>query len=170
MSTGTLPSVHAPQPWLAIVVVSLSVAALISGPYIAGGLSGIDRTGPAGPPEITTCRIVEVIDGDTVGMDCAGMPFRARLTGFDTPELFSPGCPAERAAALRAKQHLSALVSGGAPLGVTRHGQDRYGRTLVTLTVGGKPVASKMIAAGLARPYDGGRRGGWCAEMTEAAT
>ncbi|WP_290897841.1 thermonuclease family protein [Hoeflea sp.] len=39
---------------------------------------------------------------------------------------------------------------------------DRYGRTLACVYADGRDVAKALIAAGLARPYDGGRREGWC--------
>lgn len=43
-----------------------------------------------------------------------------------------------------------------------RLGTDRYGRVLAELHLGGQPVKVTMIAHGVARPYDGGRREGWC--------
>ncbi len=110
-----------------------------------------------------SCRVVSVIDGDTVTLWCPGRaPERARLVGFDTPELFSPGCAWEAQQALRAKWQLRMLVWTAGDLRVVRHGQDRYDRALVALLLDGTPVARTMIEAGLARPYEGGRRAGWC--------
>ena len=109
------------------------------------------------------CRVLSVTDGDTVRLRCASGPDGpARLTGFDTPELFSPGCAAEYAAALRAKWHLRRLIWEAETLTLRREGQDRYGRQLVALTLDGRPVARTMIEAGHARPYAGGARHGWC--------
>jgi hypothetical protein len=63
-------------------------------PQVADAISGW-RTAPT-----EGCRVVSVIDGDTVSMWCPGTGAeRARLTGFDAPELFSPQCPAEAAKA-----------------------------------------------------------------------
>lgn len=39
---------------------------------------------------------------------------------------------------------------------------DKYRRSLATLTVNGEDVAAMMIGEGLARPYHGERREGWC--------
>lgn len=39
---------------------------------------------------------------------------------------------------------------------------DRYGRLLAALALDGQDVADTLIAARLARPYDGGTRQGWC--------
>ena len=141
------------------VMLALSLAGLGALPRVAEALSGasVALGGQTG------CRIVEVVDGDTVTMACAGRSAeRARLTGFDTPELFSPKCPAERASAMRAKRHLGEAVGRSDRLGVVRQGRDRYGRVLVAMSVDGRPVAREMIDAGLARIYHGGRRGGWC--------
>src|SRR5690606_6080818 len=39
------------------------------------------------------CAVTLVVDGDTVRLLCPAEGFvTARLTGFDTPEVFSPGC------------------------------------------------------------------------------
>jgi endonuclease YncB( thermonuclease family) len=41
---------------------------------------------------------------------------------------------------------------------------DRYGRTLASVTVNGRDVGEILIGEGLARPYQGGRRGSWCGQ------
>lgn len=124
--------------------------------------------GEAGLPERggghaeSGCRVARVIDGDTMDMDCGQGVERVRLVGFDTPEKFSPRCREEYVRALEAERHLAALVREG-DVRAKRRGVDRYGRTLARVQVGKKDVAAEMIAAGLARPYSGGLRRGWCA-------
>lgn len=111
-----------------------------------------------------SCRVWQVIDGDTVRMWCAGRgSTTARLTGLDAPELFSPSCPAELLAATRAKWALRLAIWTAGEVVLVREGTDRYGRTLVAAFLDGEPLARRMIAAGHARPYSGGRREGWCA-------
>jgi endonuclease YncB( thermonuclease family) len=39
---------------------------------------------------------------------------------------------------------------------------DRYRRSLAHLTVNGKDVGEILISEGLARPYNGKHRDGWC--------
>ena len=64
-------------------------------------------------PAHADCRVLQVVDGDTLDLHCPGQGFvRARLTGFDTPELFSPGCASEAAAALAAQFHLRRTLWG----------------------------------------------------------
>jgi micrococcal nuclease len=109
------------------------------------------------------CRVSRVIDGDTVDLGCPSTgPVRARIVGYDSPELFSPGCAAERAAAERAKQVLSAWVWHATSTEVALLGHDRYGRMLVDMRLSGQRVARGMVESGLGRRYFGKARGGWC--------
>ena len=97
-----------------------------------------------------------VVDGDTIRVD--GAP--VRVMGLDAPEL-KGRCPAEIAAARRAKQRMAELIAGGVTL--RPHGRDRYRRLLAVVTDSrGRDVAAVMIHEGLARPYRGERRLSWC--------
>lgn len=109
------------------------------------------------------CRILRVIDGDTVSLMCPeeGMQ-SARLVGFDTPEKYSPKCLAEFLAAERATWGLRTLIQKADRLSLTREGQDQYGRALVRLVLDGQDVAGRMVRAGHARVYGNGPRGSWC--------
>ncbi len=110
-----------------------------------------------------TCRIIRVVDGDTVSLMCPedGM-HSARLLGFDTPEKYPPRCAAELVAAERATWALRTLIQKADRLSLTHDGTDQYGRALVRLTVDGQDVADLMTRAGHARRYSGGPRGSWC--------
>ncbi len=100
-------------------------------------------------------------------MACGGgAPFRARLTGYDTPESFEPGCRAEANAARAATARLRALVREADTVGTRFSGTDRYGRQLVHLSLDGRDVGAILIAEGLAVPYSGGRRINWCARLS----
>jgi endonuclease YncB( thermonuclease family) len=108
--------------------------------------------------------VVAVIDGDTVSLWCPGRaPFRARLAGYDSPEVFSPGCLSELWRGKQATWALRAMLWQSGPLIVTHRGTDRYGRALVDLTAGTTRIGPAMIAAGHGRRYGGERRGSWCA-------
>ncbi len=109
------------------------------------------------------CRVLSVTDGDTLRLHCPARGIeRARLTGFDTPEIFSPGCPGELLRGLRATWALRVMLWRAERISLVRQGEDRYGRALVFAAVDDVPVARRMIAAGHARAYGGGRRDGWC--------
>ncbi|MFN3643422.1 MAG: thermonuclease family protein [Gemmobacter sp.] len=110
------------------------------------------------------CRILSVIDGDTVTLWCAGTgTARARLAGFGAPEVFSPRCTAEWQAGMAATWALRRMLWSAGETRVLREGTDRYGRILAAVSIDGAPLARRMIAAGHARPYAGGPRQGWCA-------
>lgn len=149
-----------PRFYLNAVIVAASLGLVVL-PGAADAVLAVTRPALDGGG---SCRIYRVVDGDTVRMWCQGRgEVSARLTGFDTPELFSPGCASELAAAVKAKWALRLAIWQADEVMLVRQGTDRYGRALVAAFVDGQPLASKMIVDGHARPYSGGARGGWCA-------
>ncbi len=109
--------------------------------------------------------IASVHDGDTI-RTCEGE--RIRLVGIDAPELKgSARCTAasqRRLASsrnpawcdyqlgLRSRDALSAFLGTGKAT-IARRGQDKYGRTLATLSVNGYDAGHYLISQGLARPW-----------------
>jgi len=124
----------------------MAVMALISVNYVAAG----EYLGPTQ---------IRVIDGDSI--EVAGQ--NIRLVGYDTPETYRPKCDYERAHGTAAAQRLSDLIASGQPIElVILPGKDKYRRGLGRLFVGQQDVAEILISEQLARPYDGGKRTGWC--------
>ncbi len=141
-------------------IIFVSILGLLVLPLGADAINAIARpvVGARGD-----CRVLSVVDGDTVSLWCSGRaPERARLTGFDAPELFSPQCVSEFIAAQQATWALRAMIFRAQNLSVTRAGTDRYDRALISITLDGQAVSRKMITAGHARSYQGGHRAGWC--------
>lgn len=101
-----------------------------------------------------------VVDGDTVRIGGETI----RLAGLDTPELAGE-CEAERIAARAARDALIAWANAGA-FTVSGGERDKYGRPLRAFTRGApgfrSDAAEALVAKGVARPYDGGGREGWC--------
>jgi endonuclease YncB( thermonuclease family) len=148
-----------PRFYLRAVIVVASVGLLVL-PLGADAVNALARpvAGPDGH-----CRILSVVDGDTVSLWChAGGLKRARLTGFDAPELYSPGCISELIAAQRATWALRWMIFQADTRRIVPKGRDRYDRALVEIWVDGVPIATRMVADGHARAYAGGKRGGWC--------
>lgn len=111
----------------------------------------------------TGCRVTYVADGDTVHLACPETgKVKARLLGFDTPEVYSPGCSKELAAGHEATAILRQILRSGPITAARFEGHDRYGRDLVRLEVGGQDVGRQMIGSGDAVPYSGGRSPDWC--------
>lgn len=100
-----------------------------------------------------------VVDGDTLYLGGT----KIRVADIDAPETHDYRCPEERELGERAAERLRQLVNSGpvelAPIG---RDEDRYGRKLRVVKVGGTSVGDTLVREGLARPYAGGRRP-WCA-------
>jgi endonuclease YncB( thermonuclease family) len=117
-------------------------------------------------PAVPACAVSRVVDGDTVDLICDGAAFRARLTGFDTPETYDPACAAEAALGRLATGRLRQLVGDAALVEADIGGTDRYGRRLVALKLDGQEVSRRLISENLAVPYSGGRRINWCDRLS----
>lgn len=148
-----------PRFYLKAVIV-LAAGGLVIVPTLADLVNAAMKTADS---DQGTCRIIRVVDGDTVSLICPedGM-VSARLQGLDTPEKYAPGCLAEFLAAERASWHLRALIQRADRLELVHQGTDRYGRALVRLEIDSVDVARLMIRDGYARQYSGGLRGSWC--------
>jgi micrococcal nuclease len=141
-------------------VIPAALTALVVVPLLVDGVLALARPLAS---EAGTCRILRVVDGDTATIWCPATGIeRARLAGFDAPELFSPQCTGELMAAQKAKWALRGLLLRDGDLRLERGDLDRYQRRLVTVSVGPVPLARRMIQGGYGRRYGGGQRGGWC--------
>lgn len=119
---------------------------------------GLFLTPAAGAEPITRDHLA-VVDGDSVKVD--GREWR--LKGYDTAETAKAWCEGERRLGIIATKRLEALIANARALELTGgETTDRYNRPLGTLLVDGVDTGQTMIAEGLARPYNGGRRKGWC--------
>ncbi len=109
------------------------------------------------------CANPRVIDGDTVACDIqlgfalALLNEPVRLLGVDTPELSQQ--PVE---ANKAKDRTRGLVADSpgdvAVLVDPKHSRDKYGRVLGIIMAGETNVNATLLAEGLGKPYDGGKR------------
>lgn len=127
--------------------------------------------GPAASREIVpgplAAEVVEIVDGDTIAVRVHVwlgqlVETRVRLLGVDAPELRGR-CAEERGRAERAREWLRERIGRGEV--VLRDIRfDKYGgRVLAQVeTASGEDLARELLAEGLARPYRGGRRAGWC--------
>jgi micrococcal nuclease len=99
---------------------------------------------PAKPePSAPVWRVVSVRDGDTLrAIDQGKTERKVRLVGIDAPEI-------GQAFGTKARDGLTAIVKGKS-VEVHADSEDRYGRTLARLVVGGQDVNLAMVAEGLA--------------------
>jgi micrococcal nuclease len=103
------------------------------------------------------CR---AIDGDTIACGKTHI----RIVNVDTPELGAGArCPAEADLAERARRFTAEQLAGS-KIEIrpdAKRPRDRYGRTLARVVVDGIDLGEALVAAGLAREWDGKRRP-WC--------
>ena len=117
----------------------------------------------AGPIE---AEVVRVIDGDTITVRARiwigqELTTNVRLSGVNAPEL-SGTCAEERALAEAARRFLADRVEGR-PVTLRKIALDKFGgRVVAEVEDGAGDLAAALLAARLAVPYDGGRRGSWC--------
>ncbi|HEY4125465.1 MAG TPA: thermonuclease family protein [Rhizomicrobium sp.] len=111
-------------------------------------------------------EVTHVVDGDTFEARAAiwlgqSIEVRVRIAGVDAPELHAR-CDEELARAQAARDWLIKRIEGGEVRLSSVH-YDKYGgRVDAVVRDSGGDVGVALIAAGLARPYSGGHRGGWC--------
>jgi endonuclease YncB( thermonuclease family) len=136
----------------------LAVLALAASPAAAGGDA---LPGPV------AAQVVSVLDGDTLLVRARlwldqHLEVRVRLGGIDTPELRGR-CPRERRLAREARAFVEAAVAG-ADVALTDIRYGKFARRVVARVsaAGAADVSEGLLARGLARAYDGGRRPDWC--------
>lgn len=120
-------------------------------------------------PGPISATLTRVIDGDTVEVRARiwlgqVVEVAVRLAGVDAPELRAR-CAQERIQAEAAAAHLQPLE--GSSILLTNVMSDKFGgrvRADVYHTEMGA-LAASLINAGLARPYNGDQRRGWCSEL-----
>jgi endonuclease YncB( thermonuclease family) len=127
----------------------------------------------AGNPDVRhPVEVIRTIDGDTFearvhlspGLD---ITTRVRLRGIDAPEL-KAACPQELQMAEAASSALRDLLGQGEVV-IYNVGPDKYsGRVDADVaTRRTENVSAALLAAGHARSYNGGHRGGWCANASK---
>lgn len=109
--------------------------------------------------ELVAADAIYMVDGDTAKI--GGKSYR--LVGFDTPETYYAKCEYEKALGDMATERArSLIVNAGAVEFTVLPGQDKYNRGLARMSIQGKDLGAILITEGLARPYQGGKRLGWC--------
>lgn len=128
--------------------------------------------GVAGP---VTARVLRVIDGDTIAVRARiwvgqSVETRVRIAGVDTPELRGR-CAREIEMATAARDLVAVIL--GDEVAILRDVRfDKFGgRVLARVeNTAGEDIAMRLIAAGLGRPYDGGKRAPWCDDRGAAGS
>ena len=106
-------------------------------------------------------------DGDTCTFTIPGVhpllgrKIRVRLAGIDAPEMRGK-CASESRRAREAKAFINRALRNARHIRLLNARRGKYFRIVAEIEADGVIVNSLMIQQGLARPYDGGKRRGWC--------
>ncbi|MCZ2721606.1 thermonuclease family protein [Marinomonas sp. 15G1-11] len=117
--------------------------------------------------DIIVSRVVSVYDADTFRVDIEGWPdivgknMPIRVLGVDAPEIRGK-CESEKVQAKIARDFTRSLLESGARVELRNLKRGKYFRFLADVYIDETLLSEKLIIGGLARPYDGGHRGGWC--------
>ena len=111
--------------------------------------------------------VTRVIDGDTIEVRAQiwleqEILVKVRLAGVDAPEL-NATCEESRRTAQLARDLVVQEVEGARVVLVRIRGDKYFGRVIGhVMTPKGEDLSSLLLAAGLATPYSGSRRGAMC--------
>jgi micrococcal nuclease len=152
--------IRGPVARLSARIPALALFPLLAAPFPAQA----QRDFVAGPVAV---EVLKVIDGDTFLARAKVWPGQevtvsVRLRGIDAPERKAK-CASEFAAAEDARLALEDILSG-APVQIRNISGDKYFARVIA-DAGNSDVADAaafMLELNLARPYQGGRRQGWC--------
>ena len=106
-------------------------------------------------------------DGDTCYITMKSLPkslskMTVRILGIDTPELRGK-CAKEKELAMKAKIFANLIFLEARKIEFKDLKWDKYGgRILSNVYIDGYLYADMIINEQLARPYDGGKKEGWC--------
>lgn len=112
--------------------------------------------------EQASCSAVTLFvwDGDSfILRDERGGREKIRIENIDAPEI-DGRCAAERLAAVKAKNELARLLTGG-QIKMVRSKLDRYGRQLARVVSDEGDVGERLVEQDLARRWDSWRAS-WC--------
>jgi micrococcal nuclease len=113
-------------------------------------------------------EILRVVDGDTLEIKNECFPkelkLSVRVLGIDTPEKGSRAkCDKEAKLAEKASKFTKQFIGKNKTATFRNIKWDKYGgRLLADVEINGKSLSDELIKNGLARSYDGKKKGSWC--------
>lgn len=92
------------------------------------------------------CKLIAIIDGDSIEADCQQQLVSIRILGIDAPEL------GQTPWGQRSKDYLASLLPTSLQLKIS--GKDRYQRYLANILVDGRDIAIDLLDGGYAVVYN----------------
>ncbi|MFL0802593.1 MAG: thermonuclease family protein [Agarilytica sp.] len=112
-------------------------------------------------------QVVSVYDADTFTVDIydwpdiVGKKISIRVNGVDAPEIKGE-CASEKSAAREARDYVRDLLDKSKSITLLNIKRGKYFRLIADVYAENDSLADLLIRKGYARPYDGGKRKGWC--------
>ena len=116
--------------------------------------------------DAVVAEVTSIYDGDTFRCNLHGYPPIAgerigiRINGIDTPEM-RDNRPKIKALARKAKQYAVQRLREGKQVVLRNMQRGKYFRIVADVYVDGSSLGQELISAGLAKPYDGGKKPKW---------
>lgn len=131
--------------------------------------AALSMSAPAGAQASYTFDVIGIYDGDTFYIRMPGLPpelsrIGVRVRGIDTAEMRGK-CDFERRTANGAKAYTTRMLKlSGNKVVLLGLKWDKYGGRVDAdvYLMNGQRLADLMIMQNYARPYQGGKRAGWC--------
>ncbi len=142
------------------IVLTLSFFLLVSFSSYAGKKT-------YGDVEVT--EVVRVYDGDTITVNIAGFPdiigeeIGIRVLGVDTPEIRDKNQMIKEFAKY-VRDCVKDFLKGSNKIFLCDMKRDKYFRIVADVIVDNESLGVKLIEAGFAKPYDGGKKNQWKVE------
>jgi endonuclease YncB( thermonuclease family) len=111
-------------------------------------------------------EVTSIYDGDTFRCNLEGYPpiagerISIRINGIDTPEM-RDSRPEIKTLARKAKQYAVKRLREGKQIILRSMQRGKYFRIVADVYVDGSSLGQELISAGLAKPYDGGKKPKW---------
>lgn len=103
-------------------------------------------------PEDASCKVVRVVDGDTIVVDLNGTQEKVRLIGIDTPESVHPDASRNVEYGSVASAFTKSQLEGqSVTLEMDVQERDQYGRILAYVYIGGKMFNKTLLEEGHAQ-------------------
>ena len=116
--------------------------------------------------DAVVAEVTSIYDGDTFRCNLeeyppiAGKRIGIRINGIDTPEMRDRR-PTVKALARKAKQYTVQRLREGRLIVLQNMKRGKYFRIVADVYVDGRSLGEELMAAGLAKPYDGGKKPKW---------
>ena len=116
--------------------------------------------------DAVVAEVTSIYDGDTFKVNLqryppiAGERIGIRINGIDTPEM-RDNRPKINALARKAKPYTVQRLREGKQIILRNMQRGKYFRIVADVYVDGSNLGQELISAGLAKPYDGGKKPKW---------